>query len=348
VKAHIESLNPSASKAFHPFLRITAFALFLSAFIPAAEAKAENITLKLAANVPANSLWDQGLSRMAAEFDRASNGTVKLVIPPTTRTASDSDIIRKMKLGLDGALINTYGLADLYPDSLALSMPNFVGTDREFDAVLAAVTPLIESKLGDRYVVLAIAKGGWVRFFSRSPIVYPADVAKLRVSLAPDSEKEISFMESLGARVVRGTITDFLLQINSNGVDAIYLSPIYVAALWPQLRGKIAYMSSFKVAPFVGAIVFNKESWERIPAELRPRLQRIVLDMSKEISIGSAKLEEEAIASLDGIRSLPEPADAAAEWNKEIAKRRNDLLARMFASDFLDLMDEALVKVRRP
>jgi TRAP-type C4-dicarboxylate transport system substrate-binding protein len=350
LEGQFKSPGHSASKSSCSARRTAVFALLLSLLLPIAgldsEAGAQVITLKLAANVPVNSLWDQGLMRMAAEFDRASNGKVKIVIPPTTRTASDSDIIRKMRLGVDGALLNTYGLAELYPDSLALSMPSYVGNDKEFDAVLAAVIPLIKSKLGDRYILLSIVKGGWVRFFSRSPIVYPADIARLRISLEPDSEKEISFMQSLGARVVPGYTTDFILQLNSNGVDVINLSPIYIAALWSQLRGKISYMSSFRVAPFVGAIVFNKESWEKIPTELRPRLERIVLDMSRKISLGSAKLEEEAIASLDGIQSPPEPPEAAAEWGKEIAKRRRDLFARMFSTDFLDSMDEALAKVR--
>jgi len=331
--------------------RVAVLLLLLSILVPiavpAAEAGAQNITLKLAANVPANSLWDIGLKRMAAEFARASGGRVKIFIPPTTRTASDSDIIRDMKLDVDGALLNTYGLAYLYPDSLALSMPGLIGSDKEFDAVLAAVSPLIKSKLEDRYVVLALAKGGWVRFFSRSPIVYPSDLGKMRISLEPENGKEIQFMQSFDARVVTGSTADFLLQVNSNAVDAIYLSPIFTAALWSQLRGKIAYMSSFKVAPFLGAIVFTKASWERVPAELRPQLERIVLDISTQMSLDGAKIEEEAIKSLDGIRIPPEPADAAADWAKEMAQRRNGMLTQMFSIDFLEKMDEALANARR-
>ena len=154
-------------------------------------------------------------------------------------------------------------------------------------------------------------------------------------------------MQSVGARTVKGTTADFLLQINSNTVDATCVSPIYIASLWSQLRGKIAYMSGFKVAPFIGSIVFNKSSWDKVPADLRPQLEQVVREMAKKIGIDSAKLEADAIASLDGIKSPAEPADAAAKWAEVIAQRRNGLIAKMFSADMLDTMDGALAKVRK-
>lgn len=332
-------------------IRRAALALLLSASatiitLPS-PAGAQTLTLRMAANVPASSPWDLGLKRLAAEFDRVSGGRVKITFPQSAHVATESDIIQKMKLGVDGALLTTFGLAELYPDSLVLSMPSFIRDDAEFDAVLAAVDPLVKAKLGDRYVVLALSKGGWIRYFSKALIAYPSDLAKLRISIDPGSDKVIQLMESVGARTVKGTTADFLLQINSNTVDATIVSPIYIASLWSQLRGKIAYMSSFKVSPFIGSIVFNKASWDKVPAELRPQLEQVIRDMSKKISIDSAKLESDAIASLDGIRSPPEPADAPAKWAELIAQRRNGIIAQMFSADILDTMDAALAKVRK-
>ena len=249
----------------------------------------------MAANVPANSPWDLGLKRMAAEFARVSGGRVKISFPQSAHVASETDIIQKMKLGVDGALLTTFGLSELYPDSLALSMPSFIRDDAEFDEVLAAIDPLLKAKLGDRYVVLALSKGGWIRYFSKSLIAYPADLAKLRISIDPGSDKIIQLMESVGARTVKGTTADFLLQVNSNTVDATIVSPIYIASLWSQLRGKIAYMSSFKVSPFIGSLVFNKSSWEKVPADLRPQLAEVVREMARKISIDSAQLEADAV-----------------------------------------------------
>jgi TRAP-type C4-dicarboxylate transport system substrate-binding protein len=307
---------------------------------------AQTITLKMAANVPAGSPWDLGLRNLAAEFDRVSGGQVKIAFPQSAHVSSEPDIIQKMRYGIDGALLTTYGLAELYPDSLALSMPSLIRNDSEFDAVLAAVTPLIKSKLGDRYVVLALSKGGWIRYFSRSPIVYPTDLTRLRISIDASDEKIIELLQNAGARAIAGTTADFLLRINSNAVDATFESPIYIASLWSQLRGKIVYMSSFKVAPFVGAIVFNKASWERVPVDLRPRLEQVTNDMVKRIGLDGAKLEADAIEALDGIQSLPEPPDAPAKWAELISEWRKGPLAQMFSADILETIDSALAKVR--
>ncbi len=314
---------------------------------PGLRMEAQPIILRIAANVPPNSPWDLGLKRLALEFDRVSEGRVRLAFSPNSRVETEPDIIQKMRLGVDGALLTTFGLAELYPDILALSMPSLIRDDADFDAVLAAVGPLISQRLAARYVVLGLSKGGWIRFFSRSPIVYPSDLAGLRISTAPSEEDEIAFMQSLGARVIPGTATDFILQLNSNEVDAICVSPVYVATLWSQLRGRIGYMSSFKVAPFLGALVFDRPSWERIPPDLRPRLESVVRGMALRIGRDSGVLEAEAIASLDGIAVPAEPPDAADRWSQSLGELRGGLMARLFSPDMLETLDSALAKRRR-
>jgi TRAP-type transport system periplasmic protein len=320
----------------------------LLAAVGGAGLSAQAITLRMAANVPANSPWDLGLKRLASEFDRVSEGKVKITFPQSVRVATESDIIQKMKLGIDGALLTTYGLAQLYPDSLALSMPSFIRTDSEFEAVLAAIKPLIEAKVSDRYVMLAVSLGGWVRYFSRGPLVYPADLAKIRVSIAPEDDKVMRVMQSVGTRTVKGDTAAFLLQLNSNAVDAACVSPIYIASLWSQMRGKINYMTPFKVAPFIGAVFFTKSSWERIPADLRPKLEAVVRDMAVKISQDSEKLENDAIASMlkDGLKTTQMPADAEGKWGEMISDRRKGLIDEMFSPDFLQAMDAALAKAR--
>ena len=154
-------------------------------------------------------------------------------------------------------------------------------------------------------------------------------------------------MQNVGARIVEGTDADFLLQLNSNAADATCVSPIYAATLWSQFRGKIEYMSSFKVAPFIGALVFNKSSWDRVPIELRPRLETLVAGMASEIGRASAALEDQAIASLDGIKIPPEPADAAQKWETLTAGWRRGLITQMFSPDILATVDAALAKARQ-
>ncbi|HUW41824.1 MAG TPA: TRAP transporter substrate-binding protein DctP [Rectinemataceae bacterium] len=331
-----------------PRLALAALLAAIFAATLAAPLSAQTITLRMAAYVPTNSPWELGLRRIAADFDRISGGSVRIVFPQSVRVSDESDIIQKMRFGIDGALLTTYGIAQLYPDSLALSMPTLIRNDREFDAVLRAIVPLIKEKIGDRYVVLAVAKGGWVRFFSKRPIVYPEDLVGMRMSVNPDDTKVTRLLESAGVRTVKGDLSALLLQLNSNAVDAFYLSPVFTASLWSQFKGKVSYMSSFRVSPFIGAIVFNRSSWDRIPAELRGRLQADVQQVAEKMAADSETIENQAIAALlsDGMTMPEAPADSDSRWNDFMRQRASGIIASMFSPDILAAIDSALEQVR--
>jgi TRAP-type C4-dicarboxylate transport system substrate-binding protein len=231
---------------------------------------------------------------------------------------------------------------------LALSLPSLIRNDAEFDAVMASVEPLIRAKLSEHYAVLVLAKGGWVRYFSKKPLVYPEDLEGLRMSVNPNDDKVMRLLQSAGARTVKGDMSSLLLQLNSNAVDAFYLSPVFVASLWSQYKGKVNYMSPFRVSPFIGAIVFNRSSWDRVPAALKPRLEEAARAIVKRMTEESNLLEDDAVASMlkDGLQTSPYPKDADARWNAVYAQRRNGLVASMFSKDMLDTIDAALAKVR--
>ncbi len=332
-----------------PQSRTRAFALACILVALAFASAAETVTLRMAAYVPANSPWDIGLKRLASEFDRISGGTVRITFPQSVRVSNENDIIQKMKLGVDGALFTTYGIAEIYPDTMALSMPWLIHNDKELDAVLQAVEPLIRTKLEERYAVLVVSKGGWVRYFSKRPIVYPEDFDGLRMSVNVNDDKLMRLLQSVGARPVKGDMSGLLLQLNSNAVDAFYLSPVFVASLWSQYKGKISWMSPFRVSPFIGAIVFNRSSWDRIPEALRPKLEEAAHTLAAKMREESEKIEGEAIDALlkDGLRTWAYPADAEARWNTVYSQKGAGLVASMFSADMLDVINTALAKVRK-
>ncbi len=325
-------------------------AAFLLAVLAPRPLAAQTVTLRVANYVPPNSPWENGLRRLAADFERISSGRVKIVFPQSLKASNDADILQKMRLGVDGALITTYGVAELCPDSFALALPTLIRSDAEYDAVLEAVEPLIKRKLDERYVMLAIAKGGWIRFFSKSPIVYPEDLAKARMSVNPGEDKTQKLLQSIGTRTVKGDLSTLSLQLSSNTIDSFYISPVFLASFWDQFKNSIAYMSPFRVAPFVGAVVFTKQSWNKVPAEVRPRLEEAARAVGRQMAKESSQLEEEAIAFLrrEGLKIPPYPADADGRWSAVFEERRTSLVAAMFSADFLEAIDRALAAERQP
>ena len=110
--------------------------LLLSVIVPLAGlpvfagAPAIALTFRMAANVPANSPWDLGLKRLAAEFSRVSGGQANIVFPQSAHVSTESDIIQKMRFGIVGALLTTFGLAELYPTAWPSRCPASSGTTR--------------------------------------------------------------------------------------------------------------------------------------------------------------------------------------------------------------------------
>jgi len=311
-------------------------------------AASQELTLKVAAFVPQNSPWDTGLKRLAADFERISGGRVRMTFPQSLKGAGESDIIQKLKLGLDGALLTTSGLAELYPDTLALSMPSVITDDAELNAVLEAVDPMIKARIGQRYTVLAVTKAGWIRLYSKSPVVTPEDLSRLRVSV-PQGEKLIdALFQSLGCRTVKGDWSSLFLQLSSNAVDVFYTSPIMVAGLWSQFKGKISYVSPLPIAPYIAALVFSRASWEKVPADLKPQLEAAAKKLAADMSVEGAKMEAESLAALkqQGLVMPPATATTAASWQKVYLERRTTLLGEAFSADFLAAVDAALARAR--
>lgn len=310
---------------------------------------AQTITLQVAAAVPVNSPWDLGLRRLAAEWATISGGRVRLAFPRSMANASQTDILQKMRLSLDGGLIESAGFFQLDKDFLYVSMPSVIRTDAEFSRAMRALTPIMVARLGERYEVVTVAQGGWLRLFSNRPLAWPADLSGARIGVDADQEALIRQMQAIGARPVKSDVSSMLLQFNSNALDVAYTSPILVATLWSQYRRSVTHMSGFRLSPFFGALLINKRSWERVPAELRPALKAAADRIAADIAREAHNLEERAIASMtkDGLQVLGMSDDQLAAWNELFTgARMRSLLSEWFSVDFMRAIDAAVAELR--
>jgi TRAP-type C4-dicarboxylate transport system substrate-binding protein len=307
---------------------------------------AQDIVLQIGSAAPINSPWDLGLKKIASEWSKISGGKVKMVFPKSVSSSSQEDMIQKLKFSIDGALLDTTGLGFIDNDIYMMSMPSVILDDAEFDKAMAAAIPLIHEKLGDRFEIVAMSKGGWIRFFSNSEIRTPEDLKKVRMGVNRNADSLAKLLQSIGVRTVKTDQASTLLQFNAGSLDAMYSSPLYVAALWSQYKRVITHMTPFRVAPFFGAIVVNKKSWERVPDSLRPALLAAADRIATEIGNEAVRLEEEGIAAMKkGGLIVPEynAADAKA-WNTLYADKMQPAIKSWYSPDFTAAIYAALGK----
>ncbi|HOX91889.1 MAG TPA: TRAP transporter substrate-binding protein DctP, partial [Spirochaetales bacterium] len=189
-------------------------------------------------------------------------------------------------------------------DWLLFSMPSVVQTSEEFKVAMEAALPLLRARVADRYDIITVAQGGWLRLFSNRSLMEPENLVSARIGVSAKQEELASQLQSLGARTVKSDASSMLTHFSNGSIDISYSSPLYVKLLWSQFRSSISYMSSFRLSPFFGALVFTKRAWASVPADIKPALIAAADKVATEIATQAIALEEEAIAAMmkDGLK----------------------------------------------
>src|SRR5512141_2606204 len=158
--------------------------LSLTLIAPALRAAEKTIRLKLGTLAPAGTSYHKSLQAMGEKWRQVSGGAVQLVIFPGGTQGSEADMVGWMQTGnLDAGLLTTGGLSEIDPAALAMQvMPMFFRNLDELDFVAQKIRPQLDARLlAKGYVVLFWSDSGWVRFFSKSPVLHPDDLRKLQV-----------------------------------------------------------------------------------------------------------------------------------------------------------------------
>jgi len=268
--------------------------LFLALVLISSTA-AFSITLKIGSLAPRNSPWDKSLNEIAAEWNRISNGSVQLKIYPGGITGNEDDTLRKIRFGaLDGMVVSTMGLNKISLDLFTLSLPFLIKNEGELNYVMEKMQNRYMDILSEKgFELISWTKAGWMNIFSRDPVYYPEDLEQQKLSFTTGEEVLIKILKDLGFYVVPEDSIDWLSGLQSGRTDALILSPL-VAAVF-QVFPIADNMLDFQIAPLLGAIVFSKRSWRKIPEEYRQDFIDAANKKLMALDSESRELEEKAL-----------------------------------------------------
>ena len=254
------------------------------------------ITIKMASPVPENTPWGQCLNRIATEWKRITNGEVEVIIYHNRTAGREEAVVRNMRVNqLQAGVLSTFGLTEITPDIMTISCPFFIRNHDELDLVLGELKDELEAKInGKEFFTLAWAKVGWVKIFSKSPVLVPADLKKQKLGTINEYEKLNQVFKSMGFQLVPVTVDELLISLNSPMVDAVYESPIAVGST--QIFGLANNMASINMAPFMGAIVLNRRTWNAIPDKYKPQLLEAARKAEAQLDKEVRKFEEDMIS----------------------------------------------------
>jgi TRAP-type C4-dicarboxylate transport system substrate-binding protein len=277
---------------------------------------AATTTLRLGSLAPHNSPWDDALREMASEWREISNGSVQVRIFAGGVAGDEPDMLRKVRIRqLDMVAMTGVGMADVYNGIMALQIPMIYDNEDEFWYVFEKMRPNLEKRIEENgFKVLLWTKIGWLNFFSKQPIITPADLQRQKMFIYAGDADAARVWSSMGFQPVPLSTNDIMTSLQSGMIDAITVSPLTAAAY--QWFGAAPNMCDMRWAPLLGGVVVSLNRWNRIPADLRQKLEASAKRIGERMQTEINRADEEAIEIMQshGLRISNVPPNVRLQW----------------------------------
>ena len=232
------------------------------------------MVIKLGTLAPKGSTWHTLLKEMGQKWAKASGGKVKLRIYAGGTLGSEGDMVKKMRIGqLQAAALTTVGLHDISADPQAIDVPMMI--DSTNVARLRAHAHVGRAREGPSRPRASWcsrwSEVGFVRFFSTKrydSIKALQDGAK--VFCWEGDPASADAWRAAGFRPVVMSSTDIVPSLQTGLIDTVALAPLY--AFTTQTFRKAKFMIDMPWASLTGAMIVRKDEWEKVPADMRPKL----------------------------------------------------------------------------
>jgi TRAP-type C4-dicarboxylate transport system substrate-binding protein len=310
---------------------------------------ASPVRINLGTLAPKDTSYDKNLRAMGEKWRNAANGSVVLNIYPGGVQGGEADMVDLMQTGnLQAGLLSVEGLTHIEPAVAALQfMPMSFRSLAEVDFVGDQLRPMLEQRLlAKGYVVLFWSDSGWVRFFTKKPVLHPDDMRKQKVFAWAGDPHVPDLWRAAGFHPVPMETAGIPLALKNGGIEAVPLPPFF--ALVGQLDGDAKYMLELNWAPLVGAAVVRQEAWEKIPAALRATLLSTAAETGQLVKAAGRAESDAAVTAMvkRGLVVQSVPSAVATEWQAVVEKVNDRVRGVIVPTDIYDKAQSLLKEFR--
>jgi TRAP-type C4-dicarboxylate transport system substrate-binding protein len=321
--------------------------LFAGIFFSASQASAQ--VIKVGSVAPEGSPWDKALKRIALDWQKISGGRVSMKIYGGGIAGDEPDMIRKMRINqIQAAAMTGSGLGKINPDFLVYQLPFMTRNDEELDYLFEKLRPKLEALLEEKgFTFLAFTKSGWLRFFAKEKVITPQDFQKLKFFVMEGSPEVDQAWKAMGFHIVPLPPNDAYAALQSGMVEVFSASPLTAAAM--QWFALAPHMTDIKWVPLTAGLIITNQAWQRIPADLRPRLkeatQRALDDLQAEV----AAVEKQAIEIMkeNGLIIHEVPPEALKEWENLVETGFSILIGDVISRDIYEEAKRIVAEYRQ-
>lgn len=323
---------------------IAALRILIAAVAVAVPMSAAPQTLRLGTVAPKDSSFHKILIDMAKQW--RTQGVELKVYAGGTR-GGEAEMVRLMRNGvLDAGLLTAAGLSDIDKSVEALqSVPMLFRSLDEVDYVGEKLRPRLEKRLrAEGFVVLFWADAGWVRFFSKHPVVHPDDLRKAKLFTWAGDISAVDIYRSAGFKPVALETNDILPSLQTGMIDAVPMPP-YVA-LTTQVFRDAPYMLQLDWAPLVGALVVTEKKWNQLAPDVQRELARAAAAAGRQMKERNRFESNDAVVQMQkrGLKVTTVTPTVVAEWRKTVEEKHGRFRGGQVPAELFDevvrLLDE--------
>ncbi|WP_242339930.1 MULTISPECIES: TRAP transporter substrate-binding protein DctP [unclassified Anaeromyxobacter] len=316
--------------------------LLLAALLAAlaTAARAQTVTLKLGTLAPQGSTWHDLLREMAQKWEQASGGKVKLRIYAGGAQGSEGDMVRKMGIGqLQAAAISNVGMHDVIPEPQALSVPFLFQSEGQMECAFDKVRPRVEQALEKRgLIALQWSRIGAIHLFCDSPFKTPAEMSRAKIWAWEGDPKSVEAFRAAGMQPVVLSANDMYPSLQTGMINCVPNVPLYV--LTARLFEKANNMMDVSWSYMMGATLVRKDAWEKIPADLRPKLLQIAKELGQKVDVEVRRLNADAVGAMQK-QGLQVVKVDAAPWRQAMERSWPVVRGGVVPAEFFDAVKAA-------
>jgi TRAP-type C4-dicarboxylate transport system substrate-binding protein len=301
----------------------------------ATSARAQAVTIKLGTLAPQGSTWHDLLRELGQRWEEASDGRVKLRIYAGGTQGGEGEMVRKMAVGqLQAAAISNVGMHDIAAEPQGLSVPFLFQDEAQMQCAFKKVQPRIEQVLLQRgYVPVQWSTIGAIQFFCDKPHRTPADMADAKIWAWEGDPKSVEAFRLAGLMPVVLSSNDIVPSLQTGMIDCVPNVPLYM--LTTRLFERASYMMDTAWAYMIGATLVRKDTWDKVPADVRPKLIAIAQELGARVDAEVRRLNQDAISAMQkqGLKIVP--GDVAA-WRTAMDKTTSAVRGGVVPAEFYD------------
>ncbi len=321
----------------------------LSVWVSNPCATAAQTRIRLGTLLPQGSSQYQVLEKMGQDWRNATGGRVTLTIYGGGAMGSESDSVKRMRIGqLQAATISVGGLSNIDPRVGALQkIPLLYHSLEEEEYVRGKMAAGMERRLEQKgFVVLCWGDAGWVHIFSRQAILRPDDLKKTKLFVTADDPDEAEIIKSLRLQPVPLEWSDVLISLQTGLVDTVPALPFLCLAGQFDLAAK--HMLPLNYVALIGATVITKKSWDALTPADREVMRKVAVEAGKQMQILSRAENNTAIEAMKkrGLQVHPLSPELEAEWRQFLEGVYPKVRGTMVPADVFDQIQQLLAEYR--